>query len=278
MFTDAGRLLMISSGRKLHAISYSWKNFEPQLIFFDPSTSSLLQQDMHNLAFHVTSMVQCVGSFRDGAYRPCPFSKVLEYGEQCEFCSRSLIPIRRCLFDPICDGHICDWHLCKRPHAVYIAFYGTKIKVGMTSTARLEERLIEQGADAYFQVTTAPNRMEARSIERRISAEAHIAQLHRFDELLPLFYQEVDWKGIEQQYTALSERLGSKMGMQCGPLRFLENYPITLPIRERISPVSIEGMHEGEVLGIKGRFLLYRHAGVRAINMPVLSGRFVTTV
>ncbi len=59
----------------------------------------------------------------------------------------------------------CDSEICRRKHVVYVAFHGDMVKIGMTSSLRLRERGIEQGADAIAPLVECENRMAARAAE-----------------------------------------------------------------------------------------------------------------
>ena len=52
---------------------------------------------------------------------------------------------------------------------MYAAFYGGKVKIGMTSGSRMAERAIEQGADAIVALVDCENRFRAREMEKDIS-------------------------------------------------------------------------------------------------------------
>jgi hypothetical protein len=271
LFISADRLM---AQRQMHAISYGWNNFRPELLVY--SDNQVNELELNEMHFLIGEERRCTGSFREQVYRPCPFNRVVEFSDQCEFCSRSLIPIRRCLFDPICDGHICGWELCSREHIVYIAFYGTFLKVGMTSAQRVRERLIEQGADAYFEVAHLPNRLKARELEKRLSSELLLPQVRHMNELIALFNRKLDVKEIESIYEELLCELKEKYNMEAGELQTLLDYPIELPLNERAVPVEVEGVHEGKIIGFKGRFALYKSNDIRVLNMPMVIGRSLT--
>ena len=59
---------------------------------------------------------------------------------------------------------------------MYLALYSNLIKVGMTSEKRFKERITEQGADAAAEIFVCRNRLEARTLEKEISARFKIPQ------------------------------------------------------------------------------------------------------
>lgn len=277
MFVTADRLLNLQRGKSVHAVSYSWDGFSPDFTVYSKD-SGLENLDLDSIAFAVSEEQSCVGSFRSEGYRPCPFHRHVEYTDQCDFCSRSIIPIQRCLFDPICDGHLCDWDLCKRKHQVYIAFYGTKMKVGMTSSERLNARLIEQGADAFFTVASAPNRMAAREMEKKIGKELSIPQMHRSTELLDELWKGPDFGAIAEAYNSICSTIEKTYGIHPSPLTRLDGYPIQQPLLEKPSYVELASIHEGNVVGIKGRFMVYDSEGLKALSLSALTSRRLTLI
>lgn len=275
MFVTADRLLNLSQGRQVHAVSYSWEQFSPEFLVYSRE-GGMERLPLDHFAFAVSDEQTCVGSFRGGDYRPCPFHRHVEYSDQCDFCSRSIIPIQRCLFEPICDGHLCDWELCKREHTVYIAFYGSKLKVGMTSTQRLDERLVEQGADAFFTAGKLPNRKAAREMEKRIGRELKIPQMHRSTELLDDLWKGPDFVAIEHAYEQIAKKVEERYGLAASPLVRLESYPIEQPLSEKPRYASLSSLHEGRVVGIKGRFAVYDSGGLAALSLSALTSRKLT--
>lgn len=275
MFVTADRLLTIATGKSVHAVSYSWDGFSPDLTVYSRD-AGLESLNLDSIAFAVSEEQSCVGSFRSDGYRPCPFHRHVEFTDQCDFCSKSIIPIQRCLFDPICDGHLCDWDLCKRKHQVYIAFYGNKMKVGMTSSERLNARLIEQGADAFFTVGTSPNRMAARELEKKISKELSIPQMHRSTDLLDELWKGPDYKDISERYATISSTIEKTYGLSPSDLTQLDGYPLEQPLSEKPSYVELASIHEGRVVGVKGRFVVYEKEGLRAMSLSALTSRRLT--
>lgn len=278
MFITADRLLAINKGSRSHAISFYWEGFEPHFEIYSCETDALEELEMNRFSFTVTEEQKCVGSFSNGTYRPCPFNRHVENMDQCDFCSRTLIPIQKCLFDPICDGEICNWDLCKREHSVYLAFYGGKIKVGMTSTTRIRERLIEQGADAYMVAGRFRSRKAAREMEKKISLDLGISQTHRYGDTLNELQAAIDYNAVEAGYSRISAELEERFNLRCSGLEVLDGYPMAQPLESAPLYVSITGFHEGEVIGVKGRIAIYRNGGLKALNLAAIPSRFIISV
>jgi hypothetical protein len=278
MFITADRLLAMSSGRRSHAISFYWDGFEPHFEIYSGESGTVGELQMDRFSFTVSEEQKCVGSFRNGAYRPCPLNRHVENMDQCDFCSRTLIPIQKCLFDPICDGEICDWDLCRREHSVYLAFYGGRMKVGMTSTTRIRERLIEQGADAYMVAGRFRSRKAAREMEKKVSQELGISQTHRYSDILSELRTGTDYDVIQSNYSSICSELDKKFDLKCSGLEVLDGYPITQPLESTPLYTDITGFHEGDVIGVKGKIAVYRSSGLRALNLSAIPSRFIISV
>ncbi len=278
VFVSADRLLAIERGEKMHAISFDWDEYAPHFLTYSSGSRELKEIALDEVSFTVSDEQYCIGSFRLEGYRPCPFGRRVINFAQCEFCSRSIIPIQRCLFDPICEGELCNWDLCRREHVVYIAFYGNKTKVGMTSKGRITERLIEQGADAYFAVGTFPSRKAAREMEKRISSELSIAQMHRSAHLMGELQKGPDYDAVKRAYRTLAPDLEDRFQLSPSDVVLLNGYPISQPLESTPAYADLTGIHEGKVIGVKGRILLYRNSGIKALNMAALPSRLITLI
>ena len=185
LFESADKILEQGLNRSLHIIDFFWAGFEPHLIAYDQSKGRVEEIELDKLGMIVSEEKGCVGSFEDGIYRPCPFNVKIKVFSQCKRCAGAWVPVQKCIFEPQCNGDMCGHpEFCRRPHVVYLAFYGDLVKVGMTSEKRLMERAIEQGADAVAPVLKCNGRSEARSLEREISTRFKIPQEIRAKKVL----------------------------------------------------------------------------------------------
>jgi hypothetical protein len=150
------------------------------------------------------------------------------------------------------------------------------VKIGMSSSRRVEKRLVEQGADAFSIIGSFPSRKKAREAEKRISSELKIPQSHRQESLLRSLARPVDIHAIESSHEALKTSLRDAYGMSPDRLRFLDKYPIQLPLSQAPKLQESWGKHSGAFLGIKGRWLIYDSDGIKAINLSDLPSRFIS--
>ncbi len=280
MFIRADRLLVEKNEADfpLHVLDFHWEEFKPHMLCRDVRQDDISEFDLRDVRFAASRRKTCVGYFDDdGTYVKCPNQMAVSRFSQCPDCAgESFIPYQECIFEPKCDGERCDLEFCKREHVLYIAFYDTRMKVGMSSTRRVSKRLIEQGADAYSVIGAFPSRKKARENEKSISAGLKIPQAHRQEQLLRSLASPTDLCGIEARYTKLVETLGSSYNLTPEPLHFLNRYPIELPLPHMPRLEDSWGMHKGDYIGVKGRWLIFESAGIKALNLSDLPSRFIS--
>ena len=287
-----------------HILSFYWDDFRPSLTAYDLREREIVEMDLTKLDWRVTGRRICTGMFSDAGYRPCPAQRPVSRFSQCSKCS--FIPDLECIFDPKCSGDYCETEFCSRDHAIYLAFFGSMVKVGMTGAHRIRERLIEQGADAFAVLAQADNRWAARGLEKKIAGELGLKQAimgktalglmnetdspvgaakRAFEEFVARTDREVlegcagrflESLTPEQQKKYVPDRDLFDFGNSLKAFVPLADYPIDLPLDVVPHLCSIVGVHSGEVVGLKGKFLVYRDAGdeeLRALQMPALGAR-----
>ncbi len=279
MFVRADQLLIeqLQDRFPLHAIDFHWDGFEPHLECFDSESSQMMEFDLEDVEFSVSRKKTCIGLFDDdGKYVSCPKQASVSRFSQCPDCAgESWIPHQECIFEPRCEGEQCDLDFCKREHVLYIAFYDTRMKIGMSSTRRIEQRLIEQGADAFSIIGKWPNRKKAREAENEFSTKLRIPQSHRQEQLLLSLSRPVDAHGIEERFIALKETLGERHNLSPEPLQWLAGYPVELPLHDAPRLVESWGSHKGGLVGMKGRWLIFESDGIKALNLHDITSRFL---
>jgi hypothetical protein len=277
MFVRSDALLAKpSEARSLHVLSFDWHGYEPRVIAWDAAISEVVEVDVWSLNMCVTTSRHCVGSFDDEDYFPCPSGRRISGPfAQCQSCAGPYIPVQQCTFEPRCDGTLCNSKFCSREHAVYVAFHGAMAKVGMCGKHRVEPRLVEQGADAYALVALLPNRLEARRLESSISKELKVRQRVLSKEALANYVASPPWQVIGERWAELGERIGAKTGSPPAGLTRLDGYPLAQPLAASPRLRETIGPHEGKVLGIKGRYLVYENEGLNALNLSDLPARTV---
>ncbi len=287
MFQTADQILIEKNEGKfpLHALDFSWDGFEPQLECYDSRSDGVSDLDLKEFRFSVGKKRICIGQFtKDGEYRPCPDHAVVDKFAQCPKCSReSFLPDQECVFNPKCDGvdpkcgaDESAVEFCRREHVLYVAFYNTSMKIGMSSTRRVEKRLIEQGADAFAILGKAKNRLEVRRLENEMSSRLGIPQALKQDDLLRNFARKVDESGIMERYEKLVKDTRGIIQLSPEEVRWLDGYPIELPLESVPRLQETFGRHKGRFVGVKGKWAIYESGGLRALNLSYLPARFLS--
>ena len=278
MFTRADQLLIETKEDKfhLHALEFHWDEFEPHLECYDISEKETAEFDLEDVRFSVSKKRTCIGQWDGDEYTPCPKQTAVDRFGQCAECAgESFIPFQECIFEPKCDGEKCNLDFCRREHVLYVAFYDTRMKIGMSSSRRVDKRLIEQGADAYFIIGKFGTRKNARRKENEISARLGIPQSYRQETLLRNLERPVDEHGIEGRYEALKITIGEAYQLDSEPLKWLKGYPIDLPLNGIPKLQESWGSHKGELVGIKGKWLVFESEGLKALSLADMPSRFL---
>lgn len=274
---DQLRVMQLEDEFRLHAISYGWDGFEPQLFVYDLNEGEILPYSLEDrLRLSISRKRRCIGSFPDGEYIPCRSGASVRRFSQCPECAEAIISDQECLFEPKCDGTLCDSPICRREHSVYIAFFGAKPKVGMTLRSRVTRRLIEQGADAYFTVDVFSNRIGARRAEQEISKGMRITERPSSTTVLSSLHTRGKRRSIGEIWSGLSESIQGRFGFKTGALIFLEEYPLDEPLASVPRQTESWGMHSGRLVGIKGKFLVYESDRLHALNLSDVPSRFIS--
>lgn len=261
---------------RYHALEFEWTDFEPSLTCWVHESGEVEDIGLDEVDFVISDDRACVGYFADGSYHRCPGGASVERFVQCPDCAgESFIPFQECVFEPRCHGEICGMEFCSREHILYLAFYGANTKIGMSSTRRIERRLIEQGADAYALVGAFPTRRSAREEEKRLSCQLSIPQALRQEKVLRGFVRGVDTGVIEEAHRGTASIIESRFGHRVGELHWLDGYPIELPLATAPRLMGTAGVHRGRLVGIKGKWLVYESDGVRALNLSDIPSRFL---
>ncbi len=261
-----------------HVLSFYWDDFQPRLLFYDRAARKVDELPLDRLALSVGEDRRCVGRFDDGRYVPCPAHRRVGRITSCQECMAPWIPVQSCIFEPQCTGDRCERsEFCRRKHYVYLASFGNTIKVGMTSAGRLRERAIEQGADAVRPLFLCHDRQEARGLEKETSRRFKIPQEVRAQRIARTWTSPPVRSSMENVQEHYLHRIGRWREPLEAELMFLDRYPMRERPRTAPRPVTTPGTHRGEVLGIKGRYMIFRDEGgvSRLLDLSDLPARHV---
>ena len=258
-----------------HVVHYGWEDFDPVLLAYDRRADKTERLELDRLDWSLSEAKCCVGSFGEDGYRPCAHARKVTKFDQCSECASSWIPVQSCIYEPQCDGSRCESRICKREHTVYLAFFGSKAKIGMTTSRRLRERGIEQGADAIVPLVRKENRLEGRRAENDISKALRLPQLMQKRKVLEEQGRIATGERLDEVYRSYLATLSSRMDVLDAKLEVLDRYPLE-DLGGRI-PLLVDtaGKHRGRVLGSKGKFLFYEDhlSKLMALELADLPGR-----
>jgi hypothetical protein len=273
MFVRADLLLPGSAPELFpqHAVSFGWDGYEPHLDAFDVRTGKMMEIELEEIDWRISEERMCVGRYGSDGYTPCPSKRKVDRFDQCGSCASVWIGHQECIFEPRCDGTRCDSEICRRKHVVYAAFHGDMIKIGMTSGSRLRERGIEQGADAIAPIVDCDNRMAARAAENHISHLLKARQTVSKKESLRTILRKTDRVSYESRYDDVLVRVAKVLPTKNAPLEVLDGYPGSFCDQGHVEVSILEGRHVGDVVAIKGKFLVYRTKNGKELKALPLS-------
>lgn len=267
-----------TDGLDKHVLSFHWEGFQPHLLFYDLTARKVDELSLDRLRLSIGNERRCVGRFEEDRYLPCPAGRRVGRLASCQECMAPWIPVQSCIFEPQCDGERCDHpEFCQRQHFVYLASFGNMIKVGMTSCGRLMERAIEQGADAVRPLFQCRDRREAREWEKETSRRFKLPQEIRGPKVARTWTAPPSREAIENVQDHFLRRIGRWKAPMEAEVVFLDEYPMRERPRTAPRPVPTPGEHRGEVLGIKGRYMIFRdeRGASRLLDLSDLPARNV---
>ena len=143
-----------------------------------------------------------------------------------------------------------------KPHILYLAF-SSSIKVGVTRKTQVPFRWIDQGAVKAIQIVELPNRYLAGISE--VELKKHYADKTNWREMLKICSSNVDLK--EERLKCLNlvpnEILPYINNNEFSTLNI--NYPvISSPTKPQSLNIVKEEKFEGELVGIKGQYLIFK--------------------
>lgn len=200
----------------------------------------------------------CAGRWDGETYVPCA-SPMAPYCPKC----REVWPCALCTGECLLSEPI-----CLEEHSVYLALFRPDIvKVGVTKTRRLKNRLREQGADVGVEVMRVADGREARVIERdlaklipdRVTA---VEKLDGFDRPI----DETKWSWVKKE---VADHLD--VGLSSDVM--LTYFDRDLWMRPIPIVPSVGSVITGMVFGIKGRQMVVERIGsLYAVDLKLLMG------
>ena len=217
----------------------------------------------HRVALRFDGTILCVAcgrrtnkSFNQGYCYPC-FKNLAA----CDLC---IMSPDRCHFrEGTCREP--EWGLanCQVSHVVYLA-NGTGLKVGITRAGQVPTRWIDQGAMQALPLARTATRHQAGLVE--VVMKAHVSDRTAWQTLLKGNPEPMDLAAARSDLLARCaseiEQLQAEFGLQAiVPAEDAEVWSFDYPVLEfpaKVRSLALEklGEVEGELLGIKGQYLI----------------------
>lgn len=217
--------------------------------------------------------VYCLGYGREGQRHPC--GKKATGRKQCATCQKEddfLVCLR-------CDGATCLQFTPQlkddcfgKDYSVYLASFGDKVKAGVTKSARVQKRWVEQGADYAVRVFSGLNGQQARIIESTLVRAGYIGRHTTAEKLqLPAPVDSVIAEELESDAFQRVARMFPKNLLEPKIESLQGHYPA-------IQAAKNTDYLNGTVLGAKGPVLFLEQNGApRVFGLPNAVGRKVLT-
>ena len=142
-----------------------------------------------------------------------------------------------------------------KPHVLYLAF-SSKIKVGVTRKTQVPYRWIDQGATKAIQIAELPNRYLAGISE--VELKKYYADKTNWREMLKTENSDVDL--VKERIKSL-EYIPNEAKLHLGNHSFSTlniKYPVKkYPLKPKSLNIVKENKFQGELIGIKGQYLIF---------------------
>ncbi len=218
--------------------------------------------------------VHCLGYGRDGKRHAC--GKKATGRKQCATCQKEddfLVCLR-------CDGATCLQFTPQlkddcfgKDYSVYLASFGDKVKAGVTKSARVQKRWVEQGADYAVRVFGGLNGQQARIIEAMLVRAGYVGRHTTAEKLqLPAPDKAAIADELEAEHFQRVAKVFEKNAVEKPEVVSLQSHYPAIPTAKSTDYLN------GKVLGAKGPVLfLEQNGSPRVFGLPNAVGRKVLT-
>ncbi len=248
-----------------HIISF-YSHRIPKMVIRENNDTSELELASH-VSFELSFNRYCTGYTRFDKSYPCPDEALSDSGK-CPHCRKLELSCAACRGDECLFGHS---ECLLGEHLIYLASFGELVKAGVTKKERINERLVEQGADFGVVVAKARDGFEARAVEALVQHVFGFRNAVRTSEKFKLLgiEREVSKKSLELAIEKITATKFPGIGVE--EIRDLSSFYPKLEQKP-----ALDNLLEGEVLGAKGNLLFLERDGPKVIDMKKNVGRYIT--
>ena len=142
-----------------------------------------------------------------------------------------------------------------KPHIIYLAF-SSEIKVGVTRKNQVPFRWIDQGAIKAVQIAELPNRYLAGISE--VELKKYYSDKTNWREMLKIDSTKIDLESERINSLKLLPKETLKLCTEQSYKEFTINYPVKrYPVKPKSLNIIKENSFSGELVGIKGQYLIF---------------------
>jgi hypothetical protein len=211
-------------------------------------------------------------SFSQGYCYPC-FKQLAE----CDIC---IVSPERCHHSlGTCRDPTFASNFCMKTHKIYLA-NSSGLKVGITRETNLPSRWLDQGAHQAMVIMSVASRYQSGLVE--VAFKEHVSDRTHWQKLLKGSSDKVDLISKRDQLFELTAsaltNLQNTYGLQAiqfvldAPVQQFEYPVLAYPEKVKSHNLEKQPLLEGQLLGIKGQYLILDHC---VINMRKYTGYLV---
>ncbi len=258
----------------MQVIKYRWENWEPTLICSNGSGFSRIKLMNSEINLRVGEK-RCIGFFKEGMHRACPNNARLAYGWHCNSC-RLEDDFFTCIQ---CDGSSCinedrRSECMKESYYIYLAAFDSVLKVGVSQSHRIIERLVEQGADFGAKVAEVTDGKAVRVMEQKIKNYLGITDRLKGSEKQKMIFCNPDTAALNMQ-KAIKKLVANGDAGRVEIYDLRKHYNLQNVILNPRKADITDGMEiSGKVVAAKGNVLIFSHGySFFSVNAHDMIGR-----
>ena len=254
---------------------FRWRNWEPQIVI-ESDASEAVMPIMNQYLRFTTGKRFCTGYTKKGRSFECPESRQIDSGRQCQLC-RSLDDSMPCVQ---CMGFCTNPGQRKRcvaeSYSIYLASFGSLVKVGISHEFRLKQRLVEQGADFGAKIATMKDGRMIRVHEQRIKRFLGITDRVMGRQKHLHFFSDPS-ECIRSLNASIARLSGSPLGGIMGEIEIFDmrGYYNLADVKPSMQDVEEGTEVEGRVICVKGNMMVVENGTCKCIDGHALIGREV---
>ena len=263
----------------MQIVGYKWRRRngtrQPQLVLADGDKIQTMWLWDASLSVEIGAR-KCVGFWSEAGRQPCPTSAEVSKNicDSCKAADRYLL-CRECVGASCINQKVRDQ--CEvGEYFIYLASFGSLLKVGISRSRRFYERLIEQGADFGTKIAEVRDGLRVRAYEQEIAKWLNITDFVSGDTKATALFGDPN-AASTSLFSALTRLQDSPFKFICQPEIYdlRDSYRLhNVPRQPELLEITKGFLLKGEVVATKGPAIVMRDRfRYFAINAHRLLGR-----